>query len=155
MNHVRSSNSSWLKEKQQTFGENKIYIENEFDMIIKEGRKIQTYCWWWCLSSLFSVAGLGLMGCWGIIIYYPTFITLVSLWSLIGPLRQYWPVIGQLWLSFLPAGDTIAWLSGHGRHEDRWVVTDILTIFWHFSLISPVWWCPHVTWPDHFTGRHH
>ena len=33
-----------VQEKQQTFGENKIYIENEFDMIIKEGRKMQTYC---------------------------------------------------------------------------------------------------------------
>ena len=155
MNHVRSSNSSWLKEKQQTFGENKIYIESEFDMIIKEGRKIQTYCWWWCLSSFFSLLrGWGWWAAEGLLFIIRHSLPRSLLWSLVGPLRQYWPVIGQLWLSLLPAGDTIAWLSGHGRHEARGVVTDILTIFWHFSLISLVW-CPHVTWPDHFTGRHH
>ena len=49
---------------------------------------------------------------------------------LIGPLPGSRPVIGWHGLTTLPTGDRIAWLTGHGLHEDR--RADILTIFWHF-----------------------
>ena len=135
MNHVRSSNSSWLKEKQQTFGENKIYIENEFDMIIKEGRKVQTYCWWWCLSSFFSLSrGWGWWAAEGLLFIIRHSLSLISDWSTATILASDWSALTQ---------SSPCW-----RHDclvewtratwGRGVVTDILTIFWHFSLISPV-----------------
>ena len=96
MNHVRSSNSSWLKEKQQTFGENKIYIENEFDMIIKEGRKVQTYCWWWCLSSFFSLSrGWGWWAAEGLLFIIRHSLSLISDWSTATILASDWSALTQ------------------------------------------------------------
>ena len=89
------------------------------------------------VCPLLSVAGLGLMGCWGIIIHYPT-LSRPLLWL---------AHCGNTGLSLvgsdsppLPAGDRIAWLTGHGRHmrtggSSHRHIDNILTFFINFSCL--------------------
>ena len=89
------------------------------------------------VCPLLSVAGLGLMGCWGIIIHYPT-LSRPLLWL---------AHCGNTGLSLvgsdsppLPAGDRIVWLTGHGRHmrtggSSHRHIDNILTFFINFSCL--------------------
>ena len=88
---------------------------------------------------LLSVAGLGLMGCWGIIIYYPTFITpvspLISDWPTATILARDWPALTQSSPcrrhDCLVEWTRATWGQGSShRHIDN-----ILTFFINFSCL--------------------
>ena len=86
---------------------------------------------WWAAEGLLFI----IRHCPGLSSDWPTAVTLACHWLALTPLLS-------LQETGLPG-----WLDTGDTWGQEGAVTDILTIFWHFSLISPVCCCPHVTWP--------